>query len=259
MEVGSLIDLEDAAIMSYAINGIKDDERNKVILYGACDLDEFKIKLNLYEKFVANLKNSKPHNSFKVEKPRNEERKDRSCYNCKKSGHIARDCPEPKKNSKCFNCGEEGHISRNCKKPRKESSNMGFLFPRMIKEVQISTGTKCMKLNALVDTGSELTAVKESIFEQCGESLTPTGMSMNGLGKKIVESLGTFESEIVIDDVKLCSKCYVLPDSALNFDMILGLDVIMQAKLEVSRSGVKIIPTVVENNFGEVNEEISCL
>lgn len=136
---------------------------------------------------------------------------------------------------------------------------MGFLFPRMIKEVQVRIGNKCLKLNALVDTGSELTALKESIFEQCGESLTPTGMSMNGLGKKIVESLGTFESEIVIDDVKLCSKCYVLPDSAFNFDMILGLDVIMQAKLEVSRSGVKIIPTVVENNFEEVNEEISCL
>lgn len=43
-----------------------------------------------------------------------------SCYNCNKTGHIARSCPEGVNDSarfamqSCYNCNKTGHIARNC-------------------------------------------------------------------------------------------------------------------------------------------------
>lgn len=36
-----------------------------------------------------------------------------SCYNCNKTGHIARNCTEAGGKT-CYICGKTGHISREC-------------------------------------------------------------------------------------------------------------------------------------------------
>ena len=36
-----------------------------------------------------------------------------ACYNCGKSGHIQRDCPDAD-NKLCYRCGFSGHIAREC-------------------------------------------------------------------------------------------------------------------------------------------------
>lgn len=44
-EVGNQIKLETDVIIQYIIDGIEDDAANKIVLYGAKDFTQFKVKV----------------------------------------------------------------------------------------------------------------------------------------------------------------------------------------------------------------------
>ena len=54
------------------------------------------------------------------------QRETRQCYECKKVGHIARNCRQKRRNSraayqpKCYNCGRPGHKQAECRSPPRQ-------------------------------------------------------------------------------------------------------------------------------------------
>ena len=46
----------------------------------------------------------------------------RTCFTCKREGHISKDCPEKKADTRtCFTCKREGHISKDCPEKKDDS------------------------------------------------------------------------------------------------------------------------------------------
>jgi hypothetical protein len=54
-------------------------------------------------------------------RPDRREREPMICYNCKKEGHMSRNCPEPRK---CNVCGEPGHFAKDCTQKREVRKDM---------------------------------------------------------------------------------------------------------------------------------------
>ena len=63
----------------------------------------------------------------------NESNSNIECYNCKRKGHIAKNCRQrgnsynrnTQNDIECFNCRKKGHIARNCKSQR-NGNNSGY-------------------------------------------------------------------------------------------------------------------------------------
>lgn len=212
-ELGSRGNVEFGSIIQYVIAGIKDDEINKIMLYGALNAKEFNEKLDLYDlvnsksKSVSNnqLQYRSGANEFKSSvnsyrmRPspysRNVDRiqsrnNDIRCYACGDNDHYARFCEKNAQNGpKCFNCRLYGHIAPNCpsriQQPRYCSNN-----PKM--EQQAGTSGK---LNVIIDDGSVKKGnMKEVVINNSRVSaLIDTGSDLNILGWNEYQEIGAPE------------------------------------------------------------------
>jgi len=121
------------------IDGINDEAGNKMILYGAKTVREFKDKLKIYER----IKKNQPEKATKHARSRDESikyagrkpsREDvkrkttdnynqedeirKHCFYCGASGHYAKKCDKKSLGKKCFVCNKFGHEMRNYSEKR---------------------------------------------------------------------------------------------------------------------------------------------
>ncbi|XP_037957425.1 uncharacterized protein LOC119687237 [Teleopsis dalmanni] len=156
-ELASRGNIEEEALMQYVIEGINDLNINKIILYGAKNLREFKEKLKCYESIsgkdrAVNLKVNK-----KPAEQQGKEAKNILCYNCGMKGHVSSNCSNKSKGMKCFKCSDYGHIAKHCtikqneNAPNANTRVLSIKDDSMVKEIKINN----LKCRALFDTGSK--------------------------------------------------------------------------------------------------------
>jgi len=148
-----------------------------------------------------------------------------TCWNCKLTGHLSRDCPTRRKATTCYGCGATGHIRPNC--PERGQSNVAV----GVREARSHPYRRSGRINGrevdvLLDTGSHYNLVKSSIAICCGLLVEPLDKPFYGLGSITVPSVravGVARAEIAIDDV--CPgqvTLLVVPDTVQQPDVIVG-------------------------------------
>lgn len=118
--------LEPELIVQYVIEGIDDDEMNKIMLYGVKAGPQFNEKLELYDLIkkkkmesntattINDYQRSSSNLEFHPYKRSGTSHVNKKCFHCQQEGHIAKQCTNERA-IVCFNCRERGHIKSQCK------------------------------------------------------------------------------------------------------------------------------------------------
>ncbi|GFX67745.1 retrovirus-related Pol polyprotein from transposon 412 [Trichonephila clavipes] len=265
--------IDEASIIQYVINGIDGPHSDKIILYGATSFSEFKQKLRTYETVIKNMgiHNSNSSNFRHSYENRGSDFKQQSFeagFSYPQNltfptqlkilnvvlivmiyiGHLSKSCPDHSRGLRCLSCILYGHKSFECRRANLNNIstppsgvNAVHELPspiNMFKDVT-SFGRK---LNGLVDTGSNLTLLRNSTYINIdAPPLKQTNTLLTGFGFSRINVMGTFDSEITIDDQIFPVTIFVVPNSCTNYDLIIGCDVIKQAHLNISPAGVKFV------------------
>lgn len=112
-QIATAGNIETESLIFYLIQGINDKPENKVLLYGAKSLKEFKEKLEIYETFKCASQKCKAF-GFVEQKSKESTIGARSiqCNYCKSMGHDENVCRQ--KRLKCYKCKQYGHKSQIC-------------------------------------------------------------------------------------------------------------------------------------------------
>ncbi|XP_063367164.1 uncharacterized protein LOC134655656 [Cydia amplana] len=120
-ELGKRGKMADYVAIKYIVEGIKDQEVNKIMLYGVTTYSDLKEKLKIYEQLKSNMASSSSSrdtsrsNSKQTEKNEKTHGRFIRCYSCGEKNHSSVDCPHKEKGLKCFRCDDFGHISSQCR------------------------------------------------------------------------------------------------------------------------------------------------
>ncbi|GFV39359.1 hypothetical protein TNCV_1230611 [Trichonephila clavipes] len=92
---------------------------------------------------------------------------------------------------------------------------------------------KTVKINgydfdALIDTGSTITLIRESVYRILGRpTLNPMKIKLTSFGNSEIKLFGSFKFTIDIEDNKFMTDVYVI-DNLQTIDVIIGTDVLKQ-------------------------------
>lgn len=167
--------------------------------------------------------------------------KNLKCYNCSDMGHTVVRCPKPLK--KCSKCSRLGHDQENCSRftsrisvpPNKPEINNQPLSTsqKVLKITSANTEktdkyVKFIKINgsdhtAYIDFGSQCSLIKNSVANSKNLILSKTNLPvLKGFAFGSVLPVGKVNINVKVDAVSAEIEAYVVDDSLLNNDMLIG-------------------------------------
>ncbi|XP_046744306.1 uncharacterized protein LOC124410182 [Diprion similis] len=141
---------------------------------------------------------------------------ERTCFNCKKPGHLIRDCPEELRIPPCYKCHQKGHISRNC-------TSEGSVDKRS--EINRESTTRLYRCEVFKNSegGAECTIRATRVLQEQFPMLPArTELKAFGPPEFVVTSVGVISAGVVIDDVELEDVTLrIVPDDAKSMDVLM--------------------------------------
>ncbi|GFS53275.1 peptidase A2 domain-containing protein [Nephila pilipes] len=150
---------------------------------------------------------------------------------------------------KCFICHSPKHLRYNCPEVKKESeperpSNFEvrtyFVVPlKGLYLKDITHGEKT--ISSLTDTCSSVSLIREDVSTKIVDhhKFSKKFNNLSGKGKSQVFTKGTFKHDLVIDEDRYSLTWYVVLIKHLNFEAIIGRDILEQASLMFTEEGVE--------------------
>lgn len=258
-EIGLINGIDEVSTVQYIIEGIDDTPLNKAMLYGCKSYIELKEKLRAYDKFRLASGQKKETKAIKATSAneskateakstngatKKESKADGRCFLCGDSTHFSASCPTKEKGVKCFRCNSFGHKASDnvCSKTNVEkkvdpNKVMCLVKPKSMKEVEIGT----VKMDALIDTGSDINAIREYYFKKL-KIKTTKGLSheYKGAGGAFVSVREYFIDEVVIDGEKYKTKIYVVDDEQIPVDLVIGNELLYDVELNMNHGKISI-------------------
>lgn len=230
--------VEDAALMEYVIDGIRDLETNKTILYGATDIKDFRKKLDVYSEFRKKVQ-TKPTPSTSHHgnrKPTNPEMPKKRCFNCGEMDHQSSACS---KGIKCFKCNEFGHKSPDCPNKTKKTLNI-------LKEEKEEVPYKKVKIEGteiltLFDTGSDANLMTKTEFGKIKDDVKmykDSKIRLTGIAGKEIFTDGVFTAKVQIDDYYSDVTFHIVDDDTIPVDTIIGNPILKEFEVKFTKDGI---------------------
>lgn len=247
LEIGVSNRIDEQSVIQYVIDGIDDDQSNKIILYGAKTYDQLKLKMDDYEKFKSSFSkkkddsNKQTSKSKSIEKPMSKkkfENKGSHCFLCGETTHMMSSCPTKEKGAKCFKCLEFGHKASDnvCQKKGNKKEEKSYdrkvmcisAKPRAMKIIEVNG----LELKSLIDTGSDINAIRERVFRNLNIAMTKCApRNFTGAGGAALTVKGYFEGNLFIDDDYFSTIVYVCGDADIPADVVVGNELIYEINL----------------------------
>ncbi|XP_024892049.1 uncharacterized protein K02A2.6-like, partial [Temnothorax curvispinosus] len=222
LELASHTEMEIEAKIQYIIDGVKDEEINKSILYGATTIKELRQRFAQYEIQKSNRSKARQHSQAQSKKkPASNAGQTttatagKRCFNCGDTKHLGKECPNKAKGSKCYSCGEFGHIAAKCPKGA-DSANKDTTPVRVDALRSHSDKKTYKKVNIL---GKDVTAVYVHLG---APPIRHEITKFNGVGAFNRSTLGRFTADVSIDGILFTLDINIVPDDYTGHDLIIG-------------------------------------
>ncbi|GFT87499.1 hypothetical protein TNCV_1638871 [Trichonephila clavipes] len=134
------------------------------------------------------------------------------------------------------------------------------LLVKVVNEINSSSEMrKTVKINgydfdALIDTGSTITLIRESVYQILGRpTLNATKIKLTSFGKSEIKTFGSFKSTIDIEDNKFMTDIYVIDNLQTTIDVIIGTDVLKQTEFKITANGIELISKKKDHFINLIN------